>query len=458
METAPQAWAEFGRQLRVWRRRAGLTQLQLGLRMGYHNSLISRLESGLREPQAGLADRLDDLLGTNGELSAILAHPSATPRLDRALFSPIPAGNGSEALTPLNVRSWPTRLPDCGISCPLHGNTGCELPPAADVLDLFAGINRHGLPALPSTADPDVLHGMTALLAGCEKASAHLVATEFVDSVERALHLVVRWAETVNAAGRVPRVQLRLAAGYAQIAGRLRMQRGQSTMGMAWFAHGMRWAEVSDNLTVRATLHTDLSLLARLDGDPASALGYAQALGVLEPGRAWMVALSHLYQSRAHALNGLAAPCRRHICLARRKVSQLDERDLLEAPWLAGADGELRVETAVGGALRDLAAVTGDRATGRQAVHAVQRALAQLPQHMRATYLLLTLRLADAHACAGDFDTALSVANPVVGEAIQADRFTLNHELRGLRRRLIGRWGDLHQARDPFGEPGFAGF
>uniref|UniRef100_UPI002867C811 helix-turn-helix domain-containing protein n=1 Tax=Streptomyces sp. WELS2 TaxID=2749435 RepID=UPI002867C811 len=74
METAQpvESWAEFGRRLRAWRRQAGLTQSQLGLKVGYHHSLISRLEAGLREPPAGLAGRLDSVLGTGGELAAVV--------------------------------------------------------------------------------------------------------------------------------------------------------------------------------------------------------------------------------------------------------------------------------------------------------------------------------------------------------------------------------------------------
>lgn len=445
------SWVEFGHRLRALRRQAGLTQLQLGLRLGYHNSLISKLEKGLREPQSGVARRLDDLLGSNGELAAIVAAPNTyhqgrpqRPPLEGAYFSPIPGGGANDAVTPLNVRGWPTRLPDGGIACPLHGSVGCSVPSPGDVLAMLASINR----TLPSTADPDVMHGLTALLAGCEKASAHNVSTEIVGSVERALHLVVRWAETVNSAGKVPRVQLWLAANYAQIAGRLRTQRGQCAIGMAWFAHGLRWAEVSENAVVRVTLLTDMCMLAHFDRDTATSLSYAKALGAVDPRRGWVSCLSHLYQARAHALDGQVVECRRHIAIARRKQSQLDERDQIEAPWLVGADGHLRVEAGVGGALRDLAALTGDRRTARQAVHATQRALSLLPALMRPANLMLTLRLADAYACAREPDAAVATAAPVVLDSVLAQRLSINHELRGLHTRLSGRWADLPAVRD----------
>jgi transcriptional regulator with XRE-family HTH domain len=58
----------FGHQLRRWRRAAGLTQAELGRRLAYDHSFISRLERGYRWPSRELARRCDELLGTGGEL------------------------------------------------------------------------------------------------------------------------------------------------------------------------------------------------------------------------------------------------------------------------------------------------------------------------------------------------------------------------------------------------------
>lgn len=95
-------WAGFGRELRVWRRRAGLTQGQLGLRVGYHYSVISKLESGLREPPMGLPARLDTLLGSGGALTALaepgdVRRPAGGPS-DPTLFPVLPAVEGTETL------------------------------------------------------------------------------------------------------------------------------------------------------------------------------------------------------------------------------------------------------------------------------------------------------------------------------------------------------------------------
>lgn len=56
----------FGAELRRARTRAGLTQEQLGDKVGYTGSLISQIETGRRMASQHLAAELDELLGTDG--------------------------------------------------------------------------------------------------------------------------------------------------------------------------------------------------------------------------------------------------------------------------------------------------------------------------------------------------------------------------------------------------------
>lgn len=448
----PQPWAEFGRELRAWRRRAGLTQTQLGLRVGYHHSVISKLESGVREPPMGLPARLDTLFGADGTLAALAEparrRPTSVVHADPTLFPVLPGSDGAEALAPPGLPVWPAALPHAGFSCPLHGDVGCQVPEAQEVLPMLARLDRGGVAALPDRPVPDLVHGLTALLPAHTRAAVESVSTEVVSSIEHILRLLVRWAEVVNSAGRSPLALLRLAAQYTQLAARLRMQRGQSVVGMAWAAHGLRWAGACADNLARATLLSDFCTLTRLDRDAASSLAYAKALGAVDPDRGWMATLSHLYQARAYGLHGDAAECHRQVLAARRRLARLDARDVAEAPWLTGEAGVIRAESSIGGALRDLAALTGDRAVARRAVHATGRALAHLPAQMRPTYLLLTVRLADAHVCAGEPDAAVEVVAPVAEEALLTGRATIVQELRGLRARLHHGWGDLPEVRE----------
>jgi transcriptional regulator with XRE-family HTH domain len=443
-------WVEFGRTLRSRRRLAGLTQQQLGLRVGYHHSLISKLEAGLREPPAGLPRRLDDLLQTGGDLSALLSTEWAPPppALHRTHFAVIPGQDTLAGLAPLEGRFWPARLPDHGLPCPLHADAGCDVPSYADALTILAAVGAADDDGPPIGVDSDVMHVLTALLAGYTRAGFVGATAGLVSSVEYVLRRVVRWAEALNTHGRSPHAQLRLAADYAQLAGRYRMQQGQSVMGMSWYDRGLNWADVCDAQGARASLLGDVCTLARLDGDATAALAYARAMEAVDPERGWIVTLAQLYQARGHALVGDGEQCRRHIALAHQRLNRFDERDRIEAPWLTGLTGRLRTEATVGGALRDLAARTGEPASGRAAVEAVQSALDLLPMVMRPARVLLTVRLADAFACAGQPDAAVITAAPVVGEAAAIGAATTTRELLGLRRRLSRQWSDLPEVRD----------
>ncbi|MFD4262291.1 multiprotein-bridging factor 1 family protein [Streptomyces sp. NPDC058534] len=447
---AEPSWAEFGRQLRSRRRAAGLTQLQLGLRVGYHHTLVSKLEAGLREPPVGLVRRLDAVLETGGELAAIVAAPREVPHgrgrvpVDPALFTPLP-GADTEGQGVLDPRLWPTRLPAEGLACPLHGNAGCVVP---DQGELPALLNWPGLPggSGPPDAETELLHGLTAVLAGLIREAFQREGR--VTAVEGLLRLVAGWANAVNSTGRLPYGQLRLAAQYAQVAGRLRMESGQSAVAMAWFGHGLRWADAVQDASARATLLSDMCTLVRLDGDASAMLGYAEGIGAVDTRRRWMATLSDLYQARGHALAGDAVRCRRHITLARRRFVRLDRRDLLDAPWLAGAEGGMRVDSAIGGALRDLAVATSDRQAARRAVDVTARSCAQVPPQMRGARLLLTLRLADSWACAGDPGAAVALASPVLAEAVRSRESMITAELRGLHSRLTGKWSDLPEVKE----------
>ncbi|WP_344345905.1 helix-turn-helix transcriptional regulator, partial [Kitasatospora putterlickiae] len=63
-----EAWRAFGLRLRQWRRRAGLTQAQLGAEIGYDHTAVSKLEHGTRRTSPRIADRLGELLLASGDL------------------------------------------------------------------------------------------------------------------------------------------------------------------------------------------------------------------------------------------------------------------------------------------------------------------------------------------------------------------------------------------------------
>ncbi|MES4829072.1 XRE family transcriptional regulator, partial [Streptomyces anthocyanicus] len=78
---------------------------------------------------------------------------------------------------------------------------------------------------------------------------------------------------------------------------------------------------------------------------------------------------------------------------------------------------------------------------------AAARSRAQVPPQMRGARLLLTLRLADSWACAGDPGAAVALASEVLPEAVRSRESMVTAELRGLHSRLTGPWADLPEVR-----------
>ncbi|PWI45990.1 helix-turn-helix transcriptional regulator [Streptomyces sp. ICBB 8177] len=60
-----------GKQIKLWRERAGLTQAELGARIGYGEDQVSSVERGRRVPKPEFLEAADDVLGAGGFLKAM---------------------------------------------------------------------------------------------------------------------------------------------------------------------------------------------------------------------------------------------------------------------------------------------------------------------------------------------------------------------------------------------------
>ncbi|WEH32188.1 helix-turn-helix transcriptional regulator [Streptomyces sp. AM 4-1-1] len=454
-------WREFGVRLRQWRRRAGLTQAQVGARVGYDHTAISRLEHGSRKAPPRLARRLDDLLTAGGELLAACeaadtagrtgpAEPDPAPRPPAAVAPrPLPGepeGDASLFALPPGV-TLPTSLPAYGLRCPVHGDNGCSVPRLTDAVALHSAFCALGPATTSSPAlDDDTVHALTALLAACLRADEERVWPDAAALVERTLHAITRWMAVPS----MPyhRRLAPLAAEYAQSAGCLRLFWGRNGTAMAWLDTSLGWAAMAGDAGVEVAALGDMSTLARLEGDGPSALAYARAMGRAAEGRYWAGALSELYQARGHAVRGDAPATLSHIDRARSLTDLADERDGTRAPWLSVASLRLRVESGAAGALRDIAAAIGDRRLALRAVESGRTALSLLAPGMHASRALFTIRMADSYACAGDPQAALAVAEPVLAVATAGESTLLGQEVRGLRLRLAPRWAGRAETAD----------
>ncbi|MFI9325329.1 helix-turn-helix domain-containing protein [Kitasatospora aureofaciens] len=438
----PGAWREFGARLRHWRRRAGLTQAQLGAGIGYDHTAVSKIEHGARRVTPRIAERIDELLGAGGELlsACLRAETAESPLPDpfvpfAAVLLRPPLPGGADAAADEELLPAPTRLPDYGLLCPLHDADGCAVPPPEELTALHAEFCAAD-PAAAPPLEAATAHALAGLLAARLRAGETGTQPGLVAAVERTLHAVLARLATAPADRRGPLA--RLAAEHAHAAGALRMQVGRNATAMACFDRALTWAELAgDRATLVGTL-SDLSILARLDGDPAAALGYAREIDRVAPGRPWAVAMGRISRARARALAGDVRGTVREIGLARTHLEHIDARDEADVPWLSIASMRLRVESAAAAALRDLAAAVDDPRLARRALAATETALGLLgPTRLPSTRLLFTVRAADCHACAHDPRAAVELLGPALESAPAATLPALvGHELRGLRGRL----------------------
>ncbi|MEV5480479.1 MULTISPECIES: helix-turn-helix domain-containing protein [Streptomyces] len=60
-----------GRQLKMWRKAAGLSPAEFGALMGYGENLIYKIERGVRIPRPEFLDKADEVLGAGGKIAAM---------------------------------------------------------------------------------------------------------------------------------------------------------------------------------------------------------------------------------------------------------------------------------------------------------------------------------------------------------------------------------------------------
>ncbi|MBB1256776.1 helix-turn-helix transcriptional regulator [Streptomyces sp. OF3] len=70
-DDSAQVMKAVGRQIKLWREAAGMTQAELGAAIGYGEEMVSAVERGRRVPKPEFLDAADRVLGANGKISAM---------------------------------------------------------------------------------------------------------------------------------------------------------------------------------------------------------------------------------------------------------------------------------------------------------------------------------------------------------------------------------------------------
>lgn len=358
----------FGRRLRHWREARGLSQAEFGRLLGYHDSLISRVENARRWPPPGMPARADELLLADGELAELWQ----TVQREREHL-----GERAATRPALAARAAP---PDAA---------------TVEVLAHLLAVYRAAAGRIGGEELAAVLEHHAHTLLGGRRADPAPASGPWHGAGPS------RGADLSCGADRA------LAAQYAELAGWAHFEGDRHARALSWYATGLEWARATGDRATTAALLVRQSTLYWWHGDPSTALALAEAARTTAPALPGHRAWAAVAQAHAHALAGRAPQVRRALEDARR-LTDTARGSGTPTPWTARA--ELVLAVAHGTCRRNLALHTGRTAHARTAAARLAAALRLLdPAAHPRDHALVTARLAGAHALAGHTGAAATL-------------------------------------------------
>ncbi|MCS0604522.1 helix-turn-helix transcriptional regulator [Streptomyces sp. LP11] len=400
---------DFGSELRRRRLAARLSLQQLGQRVHYSKSQLSKVERGIQRPTPELARLCDTELDAEGSLSRLVALPQAQPRLsvsgndEEEVWLMQLHKDGSSSFQPVTRRD----LIAAGAAAALSLQVGspqpsCPTPEgAATLVDasrlVFEQLRRLGQASGPAFVLPPLI------------AQTH--------SLEQL------------AAGSGPRIRealLVLASRYAEYTGWMAQESGDDTAALWWTDRAVRLAAAGTDNALAVYAQVRRSLVSLYRGDVADSMELAaHALESEAPARIRGLAAQHLAQGRAVA--GDYTGCLRSLDQAR----ELLERDGTDPsqPVLGASHVPDVVSMFTGWCLYDLG-------RPRQAAEILDRELIRVPGHALRSRTRYGVRRALSHASAGDIDQACRLTSELLPSLRLISSATVSADVRRLSRTL----------------------
>lgn len=268
----------FGRALRRLREQAGMSQPELARRVPISQSSLSRYESDRQQADPTTADRLDELLGANGTL--------------RALLTPVGA---AKILT-------------------------------ADDRDRLTFVANK-----PRAVDPATLTSLTVVLAESRRMEDRLGARIMLEPTLGYLRMLE--ALTFDARGRIRAQVVDLAGQWAQFTGWLHAATGHLSAAGRWFDRTLEWALESNNLPLQANVLTFKGNLAWNTGHIGTMIGLSQAAQRHRTIYSGQLAYAATQEARGHAEAGDRAQAERKLDLAEQHADQIATQSQNAPPW-----------------------------------------------------------------------------------------------------------------------------
>lgn len=400
---------DFGQELRRRRMAAQLSLEQLGQRVHYSKSQLSKVERGLKRPSPELARLCDAQLKADGALAELVPVECSRPPLPRPVhddevwlmqlgkdgsssFRPVTRRDviAAGATSVLTMRAGDPRLQS-------SVDEGSETVVDASRL-MFDQFRRFGQASGPASVLPSLI------------AQTH--------SLEQ---LALRTGP------RTRRSLLILASRYAEYAGWMAQECGDDASALWWTERAVQLANAGQDTGLAMYAHVRGSLISLYRGDVAQAVQLStRALESTAPSRVRGLAAQHLAQSRA--VEGDYDSCMRSLDRARELLAQ-DGADA-DQPVLGASHVPDVVSMFTGWCLYDLG-------RPRQAAESLDVETRRIPEYALRTRARYGVRRALAHAGAGDIDQACAVAGDILlsirltrSATVSADLRRLSHTLR----------------------------
>jgi transcriptional regulator with XRE-family HTH domain/tetratricopeptide (TPR) repeat protein len=410
---------DFGRELRRRRMAARLSLQQLGQRVHYSKSQLSKVERGIKPPTPELARLCDTVLDARGALTRLVPVRHSRPPL------PVPGSDDEVWLMQLRKDGSSSFQPVTRRDLIAAG--------AASVLSMCSA-DPHALPPDPTGADT-LVDASRMLFDQYRRLGQASGPAGVLPPVIAQTHSLEQAA--LRSGPRARRELLLLASRYAEYAGWMAQECGDDGAAVWWTERAVQLAAAGTDTGLAVYAQVRRSLISLYRGDASDAAELAvHALESDAPLRVRGLAAQHLAQARA--VEGDYDACMRSLDRARDLLEQ-DAADPAQ-PVLGASHVPDVVSMFTGWCLYDLgrpqrAAALLDEETARLAPHAFRT---------RARY---GVRRALAHAAAGDLDHACRVTAELLPSVRLIHSSTVLADLRRLSHTL-GRHARNRSVRD----------
>ncbi|WP_308036503.1 helix-turn-helix domain-containing protein [Streptomyces sennicomposti] len=406
-------WQEFGPELRRRRMAARLSLQQLGQRVHYSKSQLSKVECGHKPPTPELARLCDTALGAEGALASLVSPQHARPEL------PVP-GHNDEV--------WLMQLRKDGSSS-FHQSSS---PPVSRRSMIAAGaasvVSMHVSgphPALSAVEAPDtLLDASSAVFGQLRRLGQASGPASVLPTLISQIHALEQIAARSGPRSRRP--LLLLASRYAEYAGWMAQECGDDPGAIWWTDHAVQLAAAGSDPALAVYAQVRRSLISLYRGDVGEALQLAAlALESEAPARVRGLAAQHLAQG--NAVEGDYDACMRDLDRARELLA-LEPMDPSQ-PVLGASHVPDVVAMFTGWCLHDLG-------RPQRAAALLDEETARIPVHAFRTRARYGVRRALAHATAGEIDHACSITSEVLPSVPLVASATVAADLRRLRHTL----------------------